>query len=301
MRFLADQGLRRELRLPRRKFRPATLAREALIASPGGNRKALAKAAKAIVVEDINTTLLDHWQSLERQGHMSRCLDQECACVWAEVVKSLPEEQMKFALNAALDVLPHNHNLHLWKKRSDSVCPLCGENQSLLHVLNNCTKARDLRRYNTQHDLVLQEIAAAIKQHLSPTTAFSVDIHEGYEFPVHIVPTDLRPDIVWWNSEEKSMCLAELTICFESNFNEASRRKTAKYTDLLQQARYNGYRSTLLTLQVGSRGVPHYESFLQLAKVLHMPRKDLSNLLRCITKAAIVGSFKIWCSRNRAI
>ena len=33
------------------------------------------------------------------------------------VVQSLPEEQMKFALNAALDVLPHNNNLQRGKKR----------------------------------------------------------------------------------------------------------------------------------------------------------------------------------------
>ena len=43
-------------------------------------------------------------------------------------------------------------------------------------------------------------------------------------------------------------------------------RKTANYADLVQQARGNGYRATLLTLQVGSRGVPHYQSFAALAE-----------------------------------
>ena len=66
------------------------------------------------------------------------------------------------------------------------------------------------------------------------------------------------------------MCLAELTVCFESNFTEAAQRKTAKYIDLLQQARSSGYKAELLTLQVGSRGVPHYDSFQQLAKTLSM-------------------------------
>ena len=63
------------------------------------------------------------------------------------------------------------------------------------------------------------------------------------------------------------MCLAELTVCFESNFTEAAQRKTAKYMDLLQQARSSGYKAELLTLQVGSRGVPHYDSFQQLAEI----------------------------------
>ena len=95
VRFLADRSLRRELR---RKFRPAAAARDVLEVSPGGSQKALTKAAKAIVVDDANTSLLDHMQSLERQRHMSRCTDPKCALVWSTVVQSLPEEQMKFSL-----------------------------------------------------------------------------------------------------------------------------------------------------------------------------------------------------------
>ena len=185
---------------------------------------------------------------------MGRCMDLECAKVWATVVKSLPEEQMKFALNATVDTFPHNTNLHLWCKKSSPACHLCGNNQSLLHVLNNCSVARDAHRYNTRHDLVLQEIASAIRPFLHPSTILSVDLDDGYNFPAHIVPTDLRPDIVWWDPGVRSMCLAELTVCFESNFKDAALRKTAKYMDLLQQVRDKGYRAQLLTLEVGSRG-----------------------------------------------
>ena len=55
------------------------------------------------MAEDSNTSLLKHIQSLERQGHMSRCTDPKVA---PSVVQSLPEEQMKFLLNAAVDDLP---------------------------------------------------------------------------------------------------------------------------------------------------------------------------------------------------
>ena len=75
-------------------------------------------------------------------------------------------------------------------------------------------------------------------------------------------------------------------MCFESNFEYAAKRKTAKYTDLVDQACTNGYNTTLLTL-VGSRGVPHYESFAKLATVLHMPARDLMNLLRNVIRAAM--------------
>ena len=83
VRFLADRHLRHELSSSRQKYRPATLAREVLEARPGGEWKAQAKAAKVLVAEETNSSLLDHWQSLERQGHMSRCMDQECAGVWS--------------------------------------------------------------------------------------------------------------------------------------------------------------------------------------------------------------------------
>ena len=104
---------------------------------------------------------------------------------------------MKFALNAAVDVLPHNANLHCWKKRSDSTCPLCGANQSLLHILNNCPVARDARRYNARHDAVLGVIASVVTSHLLPTASITVDMNDVYAFPLHIVETDMRPDIVW--------------------------------------------------------------------------------------------------------
>ena len=40
--------------------------------------------------------------------------------------------------------------------------PLCNNNQCLLHHLNNCTVAHDLRRYNISHDEFLQEIAVTV-------------------------------------------------------------------------------------------------------------------------------------------
>ena len=60
---------------PKQKSRSAILAREVLEVRSGVGQKALAKAAKALVAEETNSGLLDHWQGLEQQGQMSRCLD----------------------------------------------------------------------------------------------------------------------------------------------------------------------------------------------------------------------------------
>ena len=87
---------------------------------------------------------------------------------------------MKLSLNAAVDVLPHNANLHLWKKRQDLACPLCDNNKSLLHVLNNCAVARELQRYNFRDEKLLQP------SYISQSSVLSIDIHDNYEFPLHI-------------------------------------------------------------------------------------------------------------------
>ena len=299
VRFLADRNLQQELRLTRKRFRPAGIARDTLATNTGTTKKTIIRSAKAVVMDDINTSLLDNLHSLERQGQLSRSTRPECALPWARAVQSLPEEQMKFALNAAVDVLPHNANQHLWRKKNTPSCPLCGGYQTLLHVLNNCSVARDSRRYNIRHDAVLNAIATAVSSNIPSTTTLTVDTGDNYSFPLHIVPTNLRPDMVWWDDTHKSLCLAELTVCFETNFEQAALRKSAKYLDLLQQAQAGGYDTTLITLQVGSRGVPDLPGFETLATVLAMTAKDLTKLLQSVAREALTGSFRIWCSRNR--
>ena len=144
-----------------------------------------------VVADAANCVLEEKLHSLGKQGELSKCMDVTYGRVWSVVVQSLPEEQMKFCLNAALYVPPHNANLHLWKKRQDPSCPLCSNSQSLFYILNNCPVAKHLRRYNIRHDKVLHKIATAVKPHLPPLAVTAVDIRESYAFPLHIVPTDL--------------------------------------------------------------------------------------------------------------
>ena len=59
VRFLADHGLKNELSLSRKKFRPALEARKALKVSPGCSRKTLTKSAKVLVSEEVNSSRLE--------------------------------------------------------------------------------------------------------------------------------------------------------------------------------------------------------------------------------------------------
>ena len=43
-----------------------------------------------------------------------------------------------------------------------------------------------------------------------------------------LVPTNLRPDLVWWEDDARVSYVVELTVCYETNFGEAAERKMAK-------------------------------------------------------------------------
>ncbi len=107
----------------------------------------------------------------------------------------------------------------------------------------------------------------------------AVDLSEGYSFPTHITATDLRPDIVWWNDDKKTITLLELTVCFETSYDAASTRKQERYLHLISDAREAGYTSTLITLEMGSRGLPSMSGFQKLRDTLRLSTKEFHDLL----------------------
>ena len=70
----------------------------------------------------------------------------------------IPQGVLKFAMNAGLNTLPTFDNLKRWGKRVNDRCPFCGNIQTLLHVLSNCSVALDQGRYTWRHDSVLGSI-----------------------------------------------------------------------------------------------------------------------------------------------
>ena len=120
-----------------------------------------------------------------------------------------------------------------------------------------------------------------------------------YAFPPNVASTDLRPDIIMWSDSQQFVVLAELTVCFETNFEDASQRKRSKYQDLLESCTANGYQTDLITLEVGSRGFLNLAGFKKLSKVGKFTRKEEQQLLREVTRQAILGSHRIWTLRNK--
>lgn len=147
--------------------------------------------------------------NLPVQGGMARSWGESYQDDWIKVVRGLPPESFKFALNAAQENLPTNAILHKWGKKSSDVCRLCGvSRQTLCHILNCCPTAMDLRRYSARHDQVLLLFGNFVRTCLPSDYSVTVDLPSSqYDFPHHIIPTDLRPDIVWWSDQRRAVAV----------------------------------------------------------------------------------------------
>lgn len=280
----------------RQQLKPFTYVSEIAENHPQLNKKKLVKTAKLLVTEDDSARRLAHSESLQQQGRILKETDGTAADLWANAILSLPSDQFKFAMNAAPDTLPHNSNLHLWKKRQSSSCPLCGQPQTLIHVLNNCSKALSLRRYNQRHDNILLHIYEFVGSHLEGYTICADLPGQVYSFPESIGNTDLRPDIICYKG--RSITFIELTVPFESCFDDAKERKANKYSDLEKDWKSQGFSSSLITIEVGSRGFIHDPGFVKLRSLTKSSLKQIQALKRSCIKSAISDSYAIFKARN---
>ena len=300
VRVAAKLSLEAEQASQRLSFRPAVMADDIRSAYGNANRKQLSTAAKLLLAEEEATTLLQRLSSLPTQGEMTRQWKENSPAIWVKALQMLSSEAMKFSMNASLDTLPTNSNLQRWGKKSYNTCTLCkSTKQTLAHVLNNCPVAMDLRRYSRRHDQVLTTFGEFISAHLRPSFFITTDLPSStYNFPHHITPTTLRPDIVWWSDVEKQLWLFELTISYETVVADAAQRKKSKYKELIESAMKAGYRSELITVEVGSRGMLSETDLDSLRTALNVHRKAITNLCLSAITTTIRESFLIWCTRN---
>ena len=165
-------------------------------------------------------------RSLTSQGSTLRLDDVSSCVIRSQTVLSLSDRVLSFPLNLIQDTLPHKVNLRRWHISDNSDCPLCRKYQSLQHVLNNCSKALDDKRYTWRHNSVLKKLYIFIQRHLYDSWKIVVDLPDyDYIFPSSVAVTSLHPDIVLWCLNSRQINLLELTVCFKENFFASSSRK----------------------------------------------------------------------------
>ena len=284
-------------------YHPATTVRDILTEEPDANRQKLKRMVALRYKAESDIELRENLRSLPVQGSL---IEEEVTIndkTWATAVKSLSDRVMKFALNAVSDTLPHRANLKKWKKIPSDSCPLCNERQTLCHVLNNCQKALELRRYTVRHDAVLRLIFNSIQNNLPETFKVTADLsEENYRFPEYICSSDdLRPDIVIWSDIKKEVWLIELTVCFDTNAAQADARQRERYATLKEDIQANKYSCVVCPIQVGSRGYIDTDSFSPLISFLKLQLRQYTSFLTSIASISLTESYGIWKSRNNVI
>ena len=177
VRNVAQCQLQSQKGMIKQAFKPAVVVESVLEGNPCLRRKALVRVSRAVIASEEAEDLSASLSALPQQGRMMREFGGKEAAMWATAVGKLPPEPLKFALNATVESLPTNANLHKWGKCHSVSCPLClGSCQSLFHILNNCPKAMFLRHYTIRHDNVLQNISRFIDCHLPPSYCMTVDL-----------------------------------------------------------------------------------------------------------------------------
>ena len=169
VRMVAELRLEEERRFQRRRFKPAQLVEDLMSGGQSQSRRTVSRAVKTIIAEEEGDKRHQDLCQLPAQSEMARSWEKSSPDLWVKAVQGLPLEPLKIALNASLNTLPTNAVLHMWGKKHSDTCTLCREHwQSLLHILNNCQVAMDLRRYSERHDTVLKIFGDFVKASLPP-------------------------------------------------------------------------------------------------------------------------------------
>ena len=209
-------------------------------------------------------------------------------------------------MNAGLNTLPTLDNLRRWGKRVNDRCPFCGNVQTLLHVLSNCSISLDQGRYTWRHNSVLSSIIKAIRPLLDSSFALFSDI-PGYEaphggtIPPHILVTNLRPDL-FIVSESKSIALVfELTCPWDNNIKRSHDYKEGIYAPLVADLsqRFTVYN---FSVEVSVRGQISKENRCRLKEFIFRCCTNPGKLARTVeqraSKAALLSSFSIFSARR---
>ena len=178
------------------------------------------------------------------------------------------ESKLQFLVKSVYDLLPTPANKNTWFGTKEHMCPLCGGNGTLNHVLAGCKVALKQGRYTWRHNEVLKEIARCVEEkvqeqnriseikkptwinfvkagtkgekvqretetYLSSANDWSLQVDlpgHRLKIPTHIADTALRPDMLLISNKTKQLGIIELTVPTEERMELAAEGKRLKYS-----------------------------------------------------------------------
>ena len=246
------------------------------------------------------------------QGNFLSLLMEEDVCVsWKSYLWNLPRGVARFAINSGLETLPTGDNLRRWGKRTSDLCRLCsdGSKQTLNHVLSSCKSSLEQGRFTWRHDSILRTIYDFVSGRLGDGFEIFADLQghgsgNGGTVPPDILVTAQRPDIVVLNRASRQILIFELTCPWDTNVAIRHEQKSRKYSPLINDLVNSGFVADCYCFEVSVRGQlskanrARLKSFL--IKTTGLRRTAAVQLLRNVSKAALLGSFALFTARNEA-
>ncbi|CAB1331193.1 unnamed protein product, partial [Coregonus sp. 'balchen'] len=209
--------------------------------------------------EDCSIYIQTWWHKVSRgAGQCGKCVVNRTV-TWSDVWK-ISQARIRFLIRSTYNTLPCPWNLHQWYG-TETAYKLCSNtNASLQHILSGCKTVLTQGRYRWMHDQVCRKLARqevnracppqAYKQitfvrqgmeaernikrsppkFLTPDMEWSMEVDLGKQLhiPREISSMSLRPDVLLWSREAKTV----LTIPKEDGVEAAHERKWLKYSEL---------------------------------------------------------------------
>jgi hypothetical protein len=264
-------------------------------------------SARKIVAENFRIAQESRLRQLVVQGKFLEIIQiQDGDGIWKSIMYDLPQKQLAFLFQAAIDAAPSAANLSRWKISESKECKLCGGYETLLHILSNCPYSLRAGKYTWRHDSILWHI---VKQ-FRATPGFQAKIfadlngcrtNGGGTIPPEFLATAQKPDLVFVLQLLKLIKIFELTSCADriENIRKARFRKNNRdghlASDISEQP--NGMKATYACFEICALGSIRDESKAVLTE-LFPTRKIRRKLLRKLAKIAISCSYVIFSSRR---
>ncbi|XDV13785.1 hypothetical protein PO909_002121 [Leuciscus waleckii] len=163
---------------------------------------------------------------------------------------------------------------------------------SLEHLLSSCPKALGDGRYRWRHDQVLKAVAESI--------ATAINTIKGHHNPRSIkflrAGEKALPQPRAKSDSTKQLILLELTVPWEERMDEANERKRAKYQELVEECRRQGWQTRCEPLEVGCRGFAG-RSLCYVFKTLGITGEAKRKAIRSATEAAEKATRWLWIKR----
>ena len=161
----------------------------------------------------------------------------------------------------------------------------------MLYVVAGCNSY--LNRFTWRHDLVLKFIANILQPIHSEK--LYVDL-PGFLNPSIVTGDKYEPDLLL-STKDNCLCIIELTVGYETNVRINSKRKQAKYMDVIKEQKKHFKSVKLINLSISALGVFDKESstFLKMLNELDVSEAQTKYCIKKIINICIRSSYYIFC------